>query len=74
MGSDGMKLKFKLRLLMAKKDVRTIKEVAEGSGVSRQVLDRIDKDKSRRLDYDTVEKLCAYFGCEVGELMYIDKG
>lgn len=54
-------LKNNLRLLMAKKGIRTITELAELSGVSRQVLDRLDKDKSKRLDFETVVKLCDTF-------------
>ncbi|WNS74267.1 helix-turn-helix transcriptional regulator [Bacillus sp. DTU_2020_1000418_1_SI_GHA_SEK_038] len=66
-------LKNNLRLLMAKKGVRTMVELEEKSGVSRQVLDRFEKDKSKRLDFETVVKLCQFFECEVGELLYIDE-
>ena len=66
-------LKNNLRLLMAKKGIRTITELAELSGVSRQVLDRLDKDKSKRLDFETVVKLCDTFDVQPGELLYIDE-
>ena len=58
---------------MAKKGIRTITEIAELSGVSRQVLDRLDKDKSKRLDFETVVKLCDTFDVQPGELLYIDE-
>jgi putative transcriptional regulator len=66
-------LKNNLRLLMAKNGIRTMVELEEKSGVSRQVLDRLDKDKSKRLDFETVVKLCKLFNCDVGELLYLDK-
>jgi putative transcriptional regulator len=66
-------LKNNLRLFMAKKGVRTMVELEEKAGVSRQVLDRLEKNKSKRLDFETVTKLCLFFECEVGELFYIDE-
>lgn len=64
-------LKTNLRILMAKKGIRTMVELEEKTDVSRQVLDRLDKGKSKRLDFETVIKLCTFFECEVGELLYI---
>jgi putative transcriptional regulator len=66
-------LKNNLRLFMAKKGVRTMVELEEKAGVSRQVLDRLEKNKSKRLDFETVTKLCLFFECEVGDLFYIDE-
>lgn len=68
-----MELKNNLRLLMAKNGIRTMVELEEKSGVSRQVLDRFEKNKSKRLDYETIVKLCNFFDCEVGDLLYVDK-
>ncbi len=65
-------LKNNLRLLMAKKGIRTMVELEEKSGVSRQVLDRFEKEKSKRLDFDTIVKLCLFFECEVGDLLYLE--
>ena len=65
-------LKNNLRLLMAKHGIRTMVELERKSGVSRQVLDRLDKNKSKRLDFDTIVKLCTLFDCEPGDLLYID--
>jgi len=65
-------LKNNLRLLMAKKNIRTMVDLEEKSGVSRQVLDRLDKNKSKRLDFETITKLCTLFDCSVGELLYLE--
>jgi putative transcriptional regulator len=66
-------LKNNLRLLMAQNGIRTMVELEERSGVSRQVLDRLDKNKSKRLDFETVTKLCVLFDCEVGDLLYVEE-
>lgn len=65
-------LKNNLRVLMAQKGIRSMVELERLSGVSRQVLDRLDKDKSKRLDFETVVKLCDTLDCEPGDLFYID--
>lgn len=69
----GKVLKNNLRLLMAKHGIRTMVELENKSGVSRQVLDRIDKGKSKRLDFETIIKLCDLFDCQPGELFYIEE-
>mgnify|MGYP001256720992 CR=1 FL=1 len=66
-------LKNNVRLLMAKNDIPSIVELERRSGVSRQVLDRFIKGKSKRLDFDTVIKLCNVFNCEPGDLLYIEE-
>lgn len=68
-----MELKNNLRILMAQHGIRSMVELEAKSGVSRQVLDRLEKGKSKRLDFDTVVKLCNLFNCEVGDLLYVDK-
>lgn len=68
-----MELKNNLRILMAQHGIRTMVELEEKSGVSRQVLDRLEKGKSKRLDFETVVKLCTLFNCEVGDLLFVDK-
>ena len=66
-------LKNNLRILMAKKDIRSISELERKSGVSRQVLDRLEKNKSKRLDFETVVKLCDALECDIDDLFYIDE-
>ena len=59
-----MELKNNLRILMAQHGIRSMVELEAKSGVSRQVLDRLEKGKSKRLDFDTVVKLCNLFNCD----------
>jgi putative transcriptional regulator len=66
-------LKNNLRILMAKHGIRSMVELEKKSGVSRQVLDRLDKDKSKRLDFETVVKLCDLFNCTPGDLLYLEE-
>lgn len=67
------KLKTNIRILMAKNEIDSILELERRSGVSRQVLDRLIKGKSKRLDFDNVIKLCKVFDCQIGDLLYVEK-
>jgi len=47
----------------------TIQEVHERSGLSRNTISSLYNDKVKRIDYDTVVKLCSVFKCNVGDLL-----
>lgn len=64
-----------IRLLeqMAKKDIRTIQEVHEKSGLSRKAITNILNNKNIRVKADTIAKLCQALDCEIGDLVVIKK-
>ena len=72
-----MPVEHRLHKLIAKKEYEEgerlrISDVADGSGVSRQTLYFWMANKQlKRIDSDTVEKLCAYFDVGVGELIEV---
>lgn len=41
--------------------------------ISYNALDRWLKNDVERYDAPIVERLCEYFGCDVGDLLYIDR-
>lgn len=51
----------------------TQKEVAEACGVSEPTIGRWVNNDLRRLEIHTLEQLCDYFNCEVGDLLYIKR-
>lgn len=67
--SNKTHLRFNLRVLMALKGIKTITEVAEDTGLSRYTLTKISNNDARRIDLNTLEKLCNYFNCKVGDLI-----
>lgn len=58
--------------LMAKKDIRTVKEVADKTGISSKALYKIINAQTRRIDFETIDKLCAFFNCRIGELLVFE--
>jgi putative transcriptional regulator len=47
----------------------TIEEVAEATGIARPALNRIELNQTERIDFDTITKLCTFYGVGVGELL-----
>jgi DNA-binding Xre family transcriptional regulator len=73
----GVKLRNRLLILLIEKERRegrkiTYTEVATETESSVNVISQWAKDKITRFDADMVLRLCLYFGCQVGDLLYID--
>lgn len=71
---DISMIRFKLAELMEKKqfiDGRrlTIQEVAVASGVNRMTLSKILNQRGYSTGTDIVDRLCAYFGCRVEDVL-----
>ena len=47
----------------------TIQDVHEKTGLSRSTVSQLYHDRATRIDYDTIEKLCALFNCQISDLL-----
>lgn len=50
----------------------TVQEVSEKTGIARAALTRIELGKTEKIEFDTLLKLCAFYGVGVGELLEYD--
>jgi len=72
-------LKFKFKQLLAEKEfndgqVVTITDVAKATGINRMTLSKIGNKKGYSTVTDNIDKLCAYFGCQVSDLVeYVEE-
>ena len=57
-----------LSLLMGIKKVN-IQTVHEQTGLTRNTISNLYNEKTTRIDYETIDKICEYFDCQVGELL-----
>ena len=48
-----------------------IQTVHEETGLNRNTISNLYHEKVSRIDFDTIEKLCLFFDCEVGDLLEI---
>lgn len=67
------RIKFKLHILMGEHKIRSISKLSQDTGISRPTLTKIYNNETFRIEFETVEKLCDYFNCEVSDLMYLEK-
>ena len=66
----------RFKILLAEKETRenrrlTYRVVSEETGLSTNILTNYAKQRVQRYDADTLETLCKYFGCEIGDLLVI---
>jgi putative transcriptional regulator len=72
-------LRFKIKEMIAKKEFEegrrvTISEVAEGAGIHRMTLSKLINQKGYSTGTDNLDRLCAYFQCEVADLLeYVEE-
>lgn len=69
-----MAIRFKLKERIADTEFRErrvvqLKEIAEATGIHRVTLSKIANNKRYNVGVDTIEKLCAYFRCGVGDIL-----
>lgn len=68
-------LRYRVAELIAEKKfnegkVTTISEIADATAVSRRILSAlVNNRRDVNPTAETLEKLCRYFGCEVGKLV-----
>ncbi len=67
-------IRSRLNILLAKKGHQegrklTYRVVSEETNLSQGVLVRLNRDNFGRLDTATLDSLCRYFGCGVGDLL-----
>lgn len=62
-------IKCHLPMLMAQRKIRSINKLAKETKVSAPALARLYDGTNVRIDYSTIEALCAYFECGIGDLL-----
>ncbi len=72
-------IKSKLKVLIAQREVATGKKISYESlaaevGLSKNTLNRLAEGKTDRVDLLTLDKLCRYFRCDVGDLLAYEAG
>jgi DNA-binding Xre family transcriptional regulator len=65
---------FQLRKQLELREGRRValSEVAERAGIDRKALTRLEAGETERFDGEVLQKLCAFYGVGVGELLEYD--
>ncbi|TDR12468.1 helix-turn-helix domain-containing protein [Marinomonas communis] len=64
-------IKCHLSKLMGEKKLK-ISDVAKDTGINRGTITRLYHETAVRVEFDVLEQLCVYLGCEIGELLELD--
>lgn len=69
-----MAIRFRLKERIADVEFRErrtllLKDIAETTGVHRVTLSKLANNKQYDVRISTIDKLCEYFGCGVGDLL-----
>lgn len=67
-----MALKCNLSTLMGKNRY-LIKDVHERTGLARNTISNLYRDKATRIDFETIDKLCELFDCDISEILIREK-
>lgn len=62
-------IKSNLAMLMAEKKIRSLNKLTKETGVSGPTLARLYDGTNVRIDYSTIESLCLFFECGIGDLL-----
>lgn len=66
-------LEVHLLEMMGKRNIRTIKELSQRSGLSRKPISEVLNRNTHRMKTDTIVKLCLALECEIGDLLVLKK-
>lgn len=66
-------LEVHLLEMMGKRNIRTIKELSQRSGLSRKPISEVLNNNTKRMKTDTIAKLCTALECEIGDLLVLKK-
>ena len=61
-------IKCHLSRMMGEKKLK-ISDVAEQTGIHRNTITALYKETAQRIELDTIDKLCEFFECSVGEFL-----
>ncbi|WP_439225824.1 helix-turn-helix domain-containing protein [Idiomarina sp. ST10R2A5] len=60
-------IKCHLARMMGEKKLKVM-DVARDTGLNRNTVTLLYKETAQRVEFETMEKLCRYFNCNVGDL------
>jgi putative transcriptional regulator len=63
----------KLSEMMGKYKIKSFSELEKLTGITRKTLTKMYDGEGKGIEYDTLDKLCDYFNCTVGDLLFYEK-
>lgn len=67
---DNKMIKCHLSTLLGAKRLK-ISDVVRDAGINRNTVTRLYYETNNRIEFETLERLCRYLDCQIGELLEI---
>jgi putative transcriptional regulator len=64
-----MMIRCRLLELMGRRGIRFISRLSEETGINRRTLAVLAESRMARYDADVLDRLCAFFACDPGDLL-----
>jgi DNA-binding Xre family transcriptional regulator len=68
-----LKVKHRLRVLMAQNNVRSMRELSELTGIETFTLYNFDTYVHKKLDPKIIVAICQALKCDISDLLYLEK-
>lgn len=66
-------IKVRLSELMGIHKVKSFSALEKNTGITRKTLTKLYDGEGKGIEYDTLDKLCDFFNCNVGDLLTHEK-
>lgn len=63
---------LKLKDIMDKKGI-TMYKMSKDTGIAQSTLSKIYNQKTTRIDFDTLDKICEYLNCEPSDILSVKR-
>lgn len=67
-------IKSNLHIFMGQRKIKSIRQLSIETGISRLSLTKMYDGEAKGIEYATLETLCRYFKCTVGDLLEYVEG
>jgi putative transcriptional regulator len=68
-------IRVKLSEMMGLHKIKSFSHLEKETGITRKTLTKLYDGEGKGIDYDTLDKLCRHFKCNVGDLLdYVEGG
>jgi putative transcriptional regulator len=68
-----MKISTRLEDLMWENRIKSINQLSELTGITRNTLTKLKNNDSKGVNFETIETLCKFFNCSINDLFQLER-
>lgn len=67
-----MKISTRLEDLMWENRIKSINQLSEKTGITRNTLTKLKNNDSKGVNFETIATLCKFFNCNINDLLQVE--